>query len=216
MYRVIAFAALVVLATAARGAAYADADAPDTVAAADAAVARLGAATAGTVVATTRSVVATVRNVPALQAGVAGAARGIEARVTDLKQAIAALHAEESALEVRIELPADVLFDVDRAEIRPDAARALAHTAVVIRGYGGPVRLVGHTDADGSDAHNLDLSRRRAGAVRDWLVAREALDPARFAIEGLGESAPRAPNDTPANKQLNRRVEVVVRKDPVR
>lgn len=206
MSRAIAFAALVVVATAARGAPYDDPDAPDTVAAADAAVARLGAVTA-------RTVVATIRNVPALQAGTAGAARGLEATVTDLKQAISALDAEESALEVRIELPADVLFDVDRAEIRPDAAQALAHTAVVIRGYGGPVRLVGHTDADGSDAHNLDLSRRRAAAVRDWLVARESLDPARFAIEGLGETTPRAPNDTPANKQLNRRVEVVVRKD---
>jgi outer membrane protein OmpA-like peptidoglycan-associated protein len=205
----ILLAALVVLATPAHAAPYDDPDAPDTVAAADAAVARLGTATS-------RSVVATVRNVPALQSGVSGASRGIEAKVTDLKQAIAALAAEESALEVRIELPADVLFDVDRAEIRDDAAQALANTAVVIRGYGGPVRLVGHTDADGSDAHNLDLSRRRAESVRAWLVAKESLDAARFATEGLGESAPRAPNDTPANKQLNRRVEVVVRKDPAR
>jgi outer membrane protein OmpA-like peptidoglycan-associated protein len=207
--RAVALAALVVLAMPARAAPYDDPDAPDTVAAADAAVARLGAAAA-------RDIVATVRNVPALQSGVAGAARGIEAKVTDLKQAIAALDADESPLEVRIELPADVLFDVDRAEIRPDAAQALAHTAVVIRSYGGPVRLVGHTDADGSDAHNLDLSVRRAASVRDWLVAKESLDAARFATEGLGETAPRAPNDTPANKQLNRRVEVVVRKAPAR
>ena len=207
-------AALALLAAAAAGAAtYADPDAPETQAAAEAAVAQLGAARARTIVVTpAHGIVATVRNIAALQGGVGGGTRKLEASVEDLASAVSALEGEESDLEVRIELPADVLFDVDKSEIRADAAQALAHLATVIRGYQGPVRLIGHTDSDGSDAHNLALSRRRAESVRDWLVERESIDTARLATEGLGETAPRAANDTAANKQLNRRVEVIVRK----
>ncbi|HVF35345.1 MAG TPA: OmpA family protein [Candidatus Saccharimonadia bacterium] len=207
-------AALALLAAAATSAApYADPDAPDAQAAAEAAVARLGAARARTIDATLpRNVVATVRNIAALQGGVGSSPRKLEASVQDLASAVSALKGEESDLEVRIELPADVLFDVDKSEIRADAAQALAHLATVIRGYQGPVRLIGHTDSDGSDAHNLALSQRRAESVRNWLVERESIDAARIATEGLGETAPRGANDTPANKQLNRRVEVIVRK----
>ena len=184
---------------------YPDADAPQAEAAAQAAVARLGAAAS-------RGVVGTVRDLPALQQGVGAGTRAITASVQDVRRALSDLKGTESELEIRIELPADVLFDVDRDAIRPDAASALANLATVIRGYEGPVRLVGHTDADGSDAHNLALSQRRADSVRRWLVERESLPDARFSIEGLGESTPRVPNDSAANKQLNRRVEVVVRK----
>lgn len=213
MIRAFSAALALLAATAAGAATYADPDAPDAQAAAEAAVARLGAARARAIVVTpARNVVATVRNVAALQGGVGGGTRQLEASVQDLASAVSALKGEESDLEVRIELPADVLFDVDKSEIRADAAQALAHLATVIRGYQGPVRLIGHTDSDGSDAHNLALSQRRAESVKAWLVGRESIDAARIAAEGLGETAPRAANDSAANKQLNRRVEVIVRK----
>jgi len=125
---------------------------------------------------------------------------------------MADLGAKESDLEVRIELPSDVLFDVDKADIRPDAAQALAHLGTIVRGYSGPVRLIGHTDSDGSDAHNMDLSQRRAQSVKAWLATKESIAAARMATEAKGETQPVAPNDTAANKQKNRRVEVVVRK----
>lgn len=206
MRRLVAFALAFACCAAVHAAApYADADAPETAAAAEAAAAALGAAPS-------RSVVRTVRDVPALQQGVGAGSRAITASVQDVRRALSDLKGTETELEVRIELPADVLFDVDRDEIRPDAAQALANLATVIRGYEGAVRLVGHTDADGSDAHNLALSQRRAESVRRWLVERESLPEARFTTEGLGESTPRVPNDSAANKQLNRRVEVVVRK----
>jgi outer membrane protein OmpA-like peptidoglycan-associated protein len=131
--------------------------------------------------------------------------------VKDLEAAKKDLNAKESELEVRVELPADVLFDVDKADIRADAARALAQLATVIRAYSGAVALTGHTDSDGSDAHNLDLSKRRAESVKAWLVARESIPP-RALDERQRRVATAAPNDTPANKQRNRRVEVVVRK----
>lgn len=188
-------------------------DAPATEAAAEAAVAKLGANRAKQFKGTVRTIApATIRNVAGLSMGAAGATRGIKATVLDLESAKRDLKAKENELEVRIELPADVLFDVDKADIRADAVQALTHLGTVIRAYTGAVRLVGHTDSDGSDAHNLDLSRRRAESVKAWLVANAAIPAARFATEGAGEAQPVAPNDTPANKQRNRRVDVVVRK----
>jgi len=203
-----AFAAACMLATASLAAdepPYSDPWSPETEAAAEAAVAALGAQRAHNIVATTLGIVG-------LDLSLGGGPRAIKASVTDLKQAMADLGAEESALEVRIELPSDVLFDVDKADIRPDAAQALAHLGTVVRSYTGPVRLIGHTDSDGSDAHNLDLSQRRADSVKAWLVAKETIGAARIATEAKGETRPVAPNDAPANKQKNRRVEVVVRK----
>lgn len=183
---------------------YDDAWSAATEAAAEAAVARQAAPG--------RALVPTVRRVPGLVAGTAANTRALDTSIKDLRQAVSGLGGRESDLEVRFELPGDVLFDVDQAQIRPDAAQALAQLALVIRAYSGPVRLVGHTDSDGSDAHNLALSQRRAEAVMRWLVEREALDAARFATAGRGEAEPRAANDSAANKQLNRRVDVVVRK----
>ncbi len=193
-------------------AAYEDPDAAATDAAAEAAVAKLGAARSRAVSGASRTLVATVRSVPALVGAVGAGTRGLTANVQDLKQAVAALNAKESELEIRVELPADVLFDIDRHDIRPDAADALAKLATIARAYRGPVRLVGHTDGDGSDAYNLALSQRRAASVKQWLAERGTIDAARITTEGLGESSPRAPNDTPANKQLNRRVEAIIRK----
>ena len=185
--------------------AYEDADAPATVAAAEAAVARLGTQRGHPVQPTVRQVLAQVRNVT-------GLARGVQATVQALESAKRDLGAQESDIEIRIALPADVLFDVDKADIRSDAAQALTHLATVIGGYSGPARLLGHTDADGSDAHNLDLSRRRADSVKRWLVEKGSIDSRRLGTEGLGEGVPVVPNDTPENKQKNRRVEVIVRK----
>ena len=73
-----------------------------------------------------------------------------------------------------------------------------------------PVTIEGHTDADGSDAHNLDLSQRRAEAVVRWLTER-GLAPSRLRSAGKGENEPIADNTTRAGKQLNRRVEIEAR-----
>lgn len=180
--------------------------------AAEAAVAKLGAARARATHTSVRAVVGTTRTVKGLTTGIGGSSRGVTASVKDLAGAMRDLGATESDIEVHVELPADVLFDVDKSEIRPDAAKALAHLATVIRAYSGPVRLIGHTDSDGSDAHNLGLSQRRAESVQRWLVENAAIAATRVATEGLGETKPVAANDTPQNKQRNRRVEAIVRK----
>ena len=125
----------------------------------------------------------------------------------------------ETARELRLELPADILFDFDQATIRPAAAQALHRAAELIRARAsGPVRVEGHTDAKGGAAYNQRLSERRAEAVRRWLVQREGLASVGFATAGFGASRPVVANtapdgsDDPAGRQRNRRVELVFQK----
>jgi outer membrane protein OmpA-like peptidoglycan-associated protein len=189
-------------------AAYVDAWSPETVAAAEAAVARLGPSRGAV------GLRASVLSIPALTAGIGGGSTGLVASVQELEAAKRDLGAQETALEVRVELPADVLFDFDKADIRSDAADALAKLAAIIAAYPrGRVELSGHTDSQGSDAYNLALSQRRASAVKDWLVRMHALDGARIAPRGEGEARPVADNATEAGRQRNRRVEALIHKE---
>ena len=177
-----------------------------TTAAAEAAVARLGAKRA-------QSVVGAVRSIPGLALGIESRGSGIVATVQQLEQAKRDLGAEETALVVRVELPADVLFDFDKADIRADAANALAQLATIIAAYpGGRVELLGHTDSKGDDAYNQRLSERRAQSVASWLAAKHGVDPARLATHGWGEAKPVADNTTDEGRQKNRRVEAIVHK----
>jgi outer membrane protein OmpA-like peptidoglycan-associated protein len=68
-------------------------------------------------------------------------------------------------------------------------------------------RVAGYTDAIGSVQYNLDLSRRRAQAVVDYLVS-QGIDAARFEVIGMGKSDPIATNSTPEGRAMNRRVEI--------
>jgi outer membrane protein OmpA-like peptidoglycan-associated protein len=178
---------------------YADAWDPNAVAAAEAAVARLAGKTH----------LAIQPSVLAIQ----GLTSGITASVQQVHQAMQDLGARETDLEVRVELPADVLFDFDRADIRADAAAALAQLATIIRAHPSrTTELIGHTDSRGDDAYNQTLSQRRAEAVKNWLVTREGLPASGLSTRGLGESQPIAANDTDRGRQRNRRVEAVIHK----
>lgn len=120
---------------------------------------------------------------------------------------------------LRVVMAGDVLFDFDKASIRPDAAATLSQVADTIKQYGsGGVRIEGHTDAKGDEAYNLTLSQQRAASVKDWLVSNAGLAGAGFRTEGYGEARPIAPNatpdgrDDPAGRQRNRRVELLISK----
>lgn len=115
-----------------------------------------------------------------------------------------------------VSLPGDVLFDFDRAEIRPDAEPVLAQLAEILTAFpDAPVVIAGHTDAKGSDDYNMALSGRRAEAVLAWLAG-QGVAAGRMDTEAFGESRPVAPNahadgsDDPAGRQLNRRVEFTI------
>jgi outer membrane protein OmpA-like peptidoglycan-associated protein len=136
--------------------------------------------------------------------------------VEDLGGKVESLQIRETATETRIELPADILFDFDKADIRPAAADALKQVADLLRkGARGAVTIEGHTDAKGTAAYNEKLSERRSASVRNWLVEREGLRSVRFQIKGFGAARPVAPNskpngaDDPEGRQKNRRVEIV-------
>jgi OOP family OmpA-OmpF porin len=104
-----------------------------------------------------------------------------------------------------------VEFDVDKATIRPEYFANLDELGQALNSpklKGRKVLIIGHTDSDASDQYNLELSKKRAAAVKSYLVQRHGIDPALLATDGRGESQPLVPNTTPANKQLNRRVEV--------
>ncbi|GAA2722119.1 OmpA family protein [Cellulomonas aerilata] len=115
-----------------------------------------------------------------------------------------------------IRLDANVLFDVDRAEVRPDGQDYLRRVADLLVALGSPAAQVnGHTDSVGDEAYNLDLSQRRAEEVRRLLVG-SGVSGDSLRTQGLGETQPvqaetgadGAPD--PAARQLNRRVEIVL------
>ncbi|HJS80447.1 MAG TPA: OmpA family protein [Vitreimonas sp.] len=102
----------------------------------------------------------------------------------------------------------NVLFDFDRANLRPEADAILAPVLEMLqRDPTLSVDIEGHADWMGSDAYNIRLSQRRAQAVVDWLVARGIARERLHAI-GKGEREPIASNETAEGRQLNRRVEV--------
>lgn len=103
-----------------------------------------------------------------------------------------------------------ITFDVSKAVIRPESQGTLNDIARVLKENPDVrVKIVGHTDSDGDDALNLDLSKRRAEAVKDELAGKFGIEASRMQTEGAGERKPVAPNDTPSNKAMNRRVELV-------
>lgn len=125
----------------------------------------------------------------------------------------------ETPTEIRIDVAADVLFDFDKAVIKPQAQQALTQVATVIKDKArGTVRIEGHTDGKGADSYNMRLSNQRADAVKTWLVGKGGLTTFTFETQGLGAKQPVAPNtktdgsDDPEGRQKNRRVSVVVRK----
>jgi outer membrane protein OmpA-like peptidoglycan-associated protein len=113
----------------------------------------------------------------------------------------------------------NVLFAFDSADLTAQARREIERMAFVLnhpQAVARQIALEGHADAIGTDAYNLELSRRRADAVAQELVAR-GVRRDRVTVEAFGKRRPIAPNtlpdgkDNPAGRSLNRRVEAVVR-----
>ena len=103
-----------------------------------------------------------------------------------------------------------ILFDVNSDRIKPESYGTLKELAGVLTESGDvKVVIVGHTDSDGDDAANMDLSKRRAASVKSALVSEFKIDAGRLETDGKGESQPIDKNDTPAGKANNRRVEFI-------
>lgn len=103
-----------------------------------------------------------------------------------------------------------ILFDVNSATIKPESYGTLKEMANVLVEYADlKVKIVGHTDGDGKDDANLDLSKRRATSVKESLAKEFGIDAGRMEADGKGESEPIDKNNTPAGKANNRRVEFI-------
>ncbi|KZR67247.1 MULTISPECIES: OmpA family protein [Prochlorococcus] len=124
----------------------------------------------------------------------------------------------EKEREILIELAADVLFDFDKANLKPSAVTSLETVAKRIHESSrGDVRIEGHTDSKGSNEYNQTLSEKRAISVRDWFVSDGGLSNVQFVTKGFGELKPVVSNtkedggDDPIGRQRNRRVEIIIK-----
>ncbi len=105
-----------------------------------------------------------------------------------------------------------ILFDVNAATIKPESDGVIKELADVLTKYPDiKIKLIGHTDSDGGDAANLELSKKRAAAVKESLAKDFSIDPSRMETDGKGESESVADNKTKEGKAQNRRVEFIKR-----
>ena len=156
---------------------------------------------------------------PAEPASSALSAQGnsLSAQGSNLSAQGSGLSATETGFNIEINLSSDVLFDFEKAELKPEADTELQKAADIIRQKGqGVILITGHTDSKGSDAYNQRLSLARAQAVKNWFEAKGLQQ--NYQLEGLGATRPIAPNthpdgsDNPEGRAQNRRVEIIVNK----
>ncbi len=140
-------------------------------------------------------------------------ARRMRAEAERLQEQIAELEAQPTERGLVLTLGSDVLFDLDKYELREGAERTIGRIADFLNEYEERQVLVeGFTDSTGARDYNMGLSERRAVSVRDALVER-GVDEQRIRTRGYGPDYPVATNETQAGRQLNRRVEVIISDD---
>ena len=109
-----------------------------------------------------------------------------------------------------LNMPSKITFATDQADVKPQFYDTLNSVALVLQEYDQTeIAVVGHTDADGSDDYNYNLSRQRAASVARYLSSQQ-LAGDRFSVEGRGEREPIATNASFSGKQKNRRVEITI------
>lgn len=144
--------------------------------------------------------------------GAAGAYIGnyMDKQAEEMKRDLAGAKIERVGEGIKITFDSGLLFDYDKATLKPASKENLKNLAVILNKYEDTnILLEGHTDSDGSEEYNLQLSRSRANSVANYLESLN-VNATRFTIMGYGESQPIASNETVEGKQQNRRVEVAI------
>ncbi|HBL17780.1 MAG: hypothetical protein A2X36_11305 [Elusimicrobia bacterium GWA2_69_24] len=146
------------------------------------------------------------------------AAEALKDRFEDSKLTAVA-EVETDKLFVRITLKEKVLFKSGRAELLPEAAAVIHQFALVGKGLDNDIMIEGHTDNVRPGKHlpyktNWELSFARAHSIVKYLVDQEDFSPARLAAVGYGEFRPLAPNDSPEQRALNRRIQITIIRKP--
>lgn len=136
-------------------------------------------------------------------------AASARSQLDDLRSKLTELQTKKTERGLVVTL-GDVLFEVDKADLKAGTMRSLNQLAVALRDDpNARIAIEGHTDSTGSHAHNMNLSNRRAESVRSYLVS-NGVDYSRITARGMGPDYPVASNNTAAGRQQNRRVEVII------
>lgn len=131
------------------------------------------------------------------------------AEMESLRGRLSELEAKQTERGLLITL-GDVLFEFNKSELKAGGQRNLLPLAEVLKERTDqPVIIEGHTDSIGNHAYNMTLSKKRAEAVEQYLVA-QGVDVSRINVKGLGPDFPVADNTSNEGRQLNRRVEVIL------
>lgn len=144
--------------------------------------------------------------------GAAGAYIGdyMDDQAEEIEQDIEGATVERIGEGIKITFDSGLLFAVDESTVQSEARANLEELALILNKYSDTEILIeGHTDATGTEEHNLELSRNRAQAVATVLAGQQ-VDATRFTIMGYGESQPVADNETAVGRQANRRVDLAI------
>ena len=136
--------------------------------------------------------------------------RYMDKQAEEMKQDIAGAKIERVGEGIKITFDSGLLFDTGKATLKQASQENLTNLAKILNKYEDTnILLEGHTDSDGSEEYNLQLSRSRANSVANYLESLN-VNPTRFTIMGYGEQQPIASNETVEGKKQNRRVEVAI------
>jgi outer membrane protein OmpA-like peptidoglycan-associated protein len=144
--------------------------------------------------------------------GAAGAYIGsyMDKQAAEMDRDLEGARIERVGEGIKITFDSGLLFDVDKATLKPRSEEELVSLASILIKYEDTdILLEGHTDATGSEEYNLDLSRKRSQSVANYLAVNNVRET-RFTIMGYGEAQPIASNDDSGGRQQNRRVEVAI------
>jgi outer membrane protein OmpA-like peptidoglycan-associated protein len=133
----------------------------------------------------------------------------MDKKAAELKQNLPDAEVVRDGDKVYVALPSGILFDIGKDSIKPSAQDSLAKAAATLKNSETNILIQGHTDSSGSDAINNPLSQRRATNVLNFLAS-NGVPASRMTAIGYGSSRPAVPNDTEANRTLNRRVQLEI------
>ena len=144
--------------------------------------------------------------------GAAGAYIGnyMDKQAAEIEQDIEGAKVERIGEGIKITFDSGILFDVNKASLKQASETNLTNLAEILNKYEDTnILLEGHTDATGSEEYNLELSKKRAQSVSNYL-AMNKVDATRFTIMGYGEMQPMVTNDTEEGRAQNRRVDIAI------
>jgi len=174
----------------------------------------LGAGAGALIGATTSAKTGTATLVGAGVGALAGGGVGVymDNQEAKLRQRLAStgVSVTRQGNNIILNMPSNITFDTDRSDVKPQFYGTLNSVALVLNEFNRTrIGVYGHTDSDGSDQYNMELSQRRAESVAQYLSSQQ-VNPRRLGVQGLGESQPIASNASAMGKAENRRVEIVI------